>query len=127
MKAAGEGSYRVVRAAFQPNALDEFVDSSFTVRHPVETREEAKVLDRRKVPVHVSVVREKADRSADPGGIVIDIHALNPQRTFRGSHQRGGNLQEGRLTGAIAAKQGDKLTAFHLHGDSGERRKISEL
>jgi hypothetical protein len=69
-------------------------------------------------------VRKKSDAAPCRLGVVFNVNAIDSEFSMRRANKRCGDLEEGRLSCAIAAKQGEKVALSDFKRNAGERREM---
>src|SRR5438309_639181 len=91
-----------------------------------QRRPESEVLARREIVVDPGAVGDDADQRAHGLGRAGDVVAGDARGPARRPQQRGEDLQQRRLAGAVGAEQRDGLAAAHLEADAVEDGEQTE-
>ena len=111
----------------QADTVQKIEQSFFGIRNTVEAAEEFQVVERRKILVHESVVRQKSDPAPGLFRPASRYRILRSRGSPGWTHQPGCDFQKRGFPGAVASEERDELAAPHLQTDVPNGKGIPEL
>ena len=93
----------------------------------IQVGEEAQVLNRRQIRVHVEIVSDQADEATQVVAAAGSRPFSEPNGPRGRREQRRGHEEERRLSGAVRTENGDDLAAVYAETDPIERTTAPEI